>query len=674
MLDTTLPPAEQCTKIWQFTRQQRKDEDRIRQEPPIVRLWDAEWSLQHVISGIEYEATFAWISNDVGPGQIEIPFEHAAAKWIHDSDGRVDRGEGRGVHITVDYCQARWSGRLEKSVVETREDGDTVMVLTFAHDYLELSYINCWSNPYTSSAVQAPKAWVLGGPVDWILLNTLHANLFRIHNPLLTVPDDPTDFDSWDTPLDMSDWPMVVKPLTFVDAMKGGTMWGLVSSRWQTWSDLAKVMLDDSELSVVCTRYLDGDPLPWDDANIRHGTLVISIEDKSGVMVGTAHGGSVWDGLRRTFAQFGEDFLESTSELLSDSDLPESYFIPGHRLTDKEFPYVVYRTGEGSGIESSKFINSPAKGVTIAMGGKSMPGVNEILSVTISALGDIWGNLLFIGSLGGTIDGLLKPMYSDVFLAWQSVKMQTRAQNAGWSRYEEHFQDVGGSSSAAYTITSWMVLRAGAFATRTVLANEMQVRDSPWCVGGPGYGHYFIDDRIGFVLENDPTGKVWMDRAKKIELKWGSEEPPEFIPTIGDPRNLQDPAQRALGKIEDMIGSLREIGVWTAVVVAGVSTAAALALTSHSRLDVQALNLASVNSALPAQPATSGRNVGVIGGELMPAKTVSFGDVPVDSMTDLVNRVFTGGAPSQVGGTVVGLDSVDVAALMPGGRDTSESL
>lgn len=375
MLDTTRSLADQCTQIWDLTRKQRREEERTKQEPALLRLWDAEWELQHIITGIEYEASFTWVSNDVGPGMLEIPFEHPAAQWIHDSDGRVDRGEGRGVHITVDYCKARWSGRMEKSSVETREDGSTVMVLTFAHDYLELSYITCWSNPYLPSSIQAPRSWVLGGPVDWILLTTLHANLFRLHNPLLTVPDDPLDFDSWDSPLDQSDWPMVTKPLKFGQAMRSGVMWGLISSRWQTWSDMAKIMLDDSELSVTCTRYLDGDELPWADAELRHGCLVIGIEDKSGVHVGTANGGNIFDGIRRTIASFGEDFIESTSELITDTEMPDEYFIPGKRLTHKEFPYVVYRTGEGSGIETSKFIHSPAKAVTIQMGGKSMPGV-----------------------------------------------------------------------------------------------------------------------------------------------------------------------------------------------------------------------------------------------------------------------------------------------------------
>lgn len=563
MLNPTLSLEAQCAQTWQLTREQKRIEDRRRRESPAIRLWDAEWQMQHVISGIEYEASFTWISNDTGAGTMEIPFDHPAAQWIHDSQGRIDRGEGRGVHITVDYCGTRWSGRLDKAVVESRDDGSTVMALAFAHDYENLKFITCWSNPFLGAPIQLPRAWIMAGPVNYILLATLHVNLMRLHNPLVVIPDDVLDKDLWDDGFDQSNWPMVVKPLSFRDAMGSGVVWGLVSSRWANFHDMSKVLLEDSELSITCTRWLEGDPVPWDGANLRHGTLVIDIEDKSGIHIGTAHGGRLNDGIRRTVAEFTDDFMDSTQNLLRDNEYPQDYFLANFLNTHKEYPYVVYRTGQGSGVETSKFINSPAKAVSVAVGGHSMPGINEAISASIQAVGDIWGNLLLIGSLGGTIDTMIKPLYEDTLLAWMSVKNFKRAQNAGWSRYEEFFQDVGGATGKAYTIASLMVLRAGFWATKTVLANEMQVLDAaPFLVAGKGLGHYFLDDRIGFALENDPTGQVWIDRARKIELKWDSEKFPEWVPTIGDPRNLQDPAQRAWGKIETMVAALRDLGVW----------------------------------------------------------------------------------------------------------------
>lgn len=559
MLDTTLSLEEQCAAIWQATLDQEKAEERIRRTPPDILLWDGEWQLQHVISGIEQQASFQWISNDTGPGQIEIPFDHPAAQWVHDDLGRIERGEGRNVHITVEYCGARWSGRLDKAVVESGEDGDDVLVMDFAHDYENLKFYSVWPAWCLPAAFQ-PRAWLLAGPVDWVLLTTLHLQLVREHNPLITIPDDPIDPSLWDDTFDQSNWSVVVNPKSWSDAVESGVVWGVASSRFATWHDMAKVMLEDGELSVTCTRYLDGDPPPWDGANLRHGALVIDIVDKSGVHIGTSNGGTAWDGLRRTFAEFAEDFIDSTQELLADTTSSQSYYIPGRKDTDPEFPYAIYRSGDNSGIESSRFINSPSKAVQVNVGGHSMPGINEAISATIQALGDLWGNLILIGGLGGSIDALLKPLYEDTILAWWSVKSTQRAQNSGWSRYFEFFQD---GANKAYTIAALMVLRAGFWSTKTVIANEMKVIDgAPFMVGDNGIGHYFLDDRIGFFLENDPTGRVWVDRARKIELKWDAETWPEWIPTIGDPRNLQDPATRAWGRIEQMISAIRDLGVY----------------------------------------------------------------------------------------------------------------
>lgn len=92
--------AEQCEQIWEFTQQWRRDEFALRREQPLLRYWDAEIGL-HFVGGNEYKANFSWIANDSGPGQIEIPFNTPLAQWIHDTDGRIERGEGRNIVILL---------------------------------------------------------------------------------------------------------------------------------------------------------------------------------------------------------------------------------------------------------------------------------------------------------------------------------------------------------------------------------------------------------------------------------------------------------------------------------------------------------------------------------------------------------------------------------------------
>jgi len=550
--------ASTCTEILEATRLQKVDEDRIRRAQPVVRLWDAEWAVQHVL-GDEYSSKFSWVSNDTGPGQTEIPFSSPAAQWIYDYQGRLDRSEGRTVGITVDYCGARWSGILDKFAVEQREDGDLVMVVDWSHDYEHLKFYTVTSNPFMIDGFQFPRAWMVAGPITWTLRLTLFMAIWREHNPFITWPDDPMDASNWlSMGLDMSDWHIVVKPESFIEAMASGVVWSVASARWTNFHDMAHYMVEDAEISITCTRYLPGDDPPWDGANLRYGTLVIDFVDKSGIQIGTSHGGSIFDGLVRTAVEFADDFIDSTLDVVADADTPGDYFLVGSRYTDPVKPYVVFYEGDTSPIQRSAWMYSPTKCVQIEVGGHSMPGVNEAISATIQAYGDIVGNLFQIGSLGGSIDSIVAPLYTDVILAWQSYKSTERSQNMGWDRLHGYFQDGAGK---AYTISAVLVIRAGMWATKSLTSWQVEVADGqPYIIGDRGVGHFFLDDRVGLVIKGDD--QIHMDRCRKIDLAWGPESPPEWKIGIGDDRIWQDPAQRALGRIERLIAGLHDLGVW----------------------------------------------------------------------------------------------------------------
>jgi len=548
-----------CDTIWDAAETQKLVEERIRREQPVGRIWDAEWNCQHVM-GSEYSAKFSWISNDTGPGQTEFPFESPIAQWIYDYQGRIDRGEGRTVGITVDYTGARWSGILDKFAVEQRGDGDRVLVVDWVHDYEKaMKWYYCVPNPFLPDSFQFPRAWLLAAPATYALKLTLFLAIWREHNPYLTWPDDPLDISNWvPMGLDISNWHTVVKPESFLEAMQSGVVWSVVTSRWESMHDMAHYILEDSELSVVCRRYLPGDEPPWAGADLRYGTLVIDIVDKSGIQIGTSNGGNIFSGLKRTINEFADDFLDSSSELIADAPTPSEYFSVNKRYTDKTKPYVIFYEGETSPVQTSSWVYSPTKGVQVSVGGHSAPGVNETISATIQAIGDILGNLVQIGSLGGSIDALLAPIYEDTILAWQSRKSNERAANTGWDRLFSYFQDGAGK---AYTISSLLVLRAGFWATKTVLSWKVSVADGrPYLVGDQGEGHFFLDDRVGLVLAADD--KIHMDRCRRLDLAWTPESPPEWTINIGDERIWQDPAQRALGRIERLIAGLHNLGVW----------------------------------------------------------------------------------------------------------------
>lgn len=180
---------------------------------------------------------------------------------------------------------------------------------------------------------------------------------------------------------------------------------------------------------------------------------------------------------------------------------------------------------------------------------------NEAISAGVQAAGDVIGNFLQIGSIGGSIDAILRPLYEDTVLAWMEVKLFGRAQKQGWSRYFEYFQQGSGK---AYTLSSVMVLRQGAWATRPYSTIQLVVRDAhPFVVGE----YFWIGDRVGATRKFDYSGRIYIDRVSKLTRARSREAWQSWAITIGDDRALQDPAQVLWEQGESLIAAVQELGV-----------------------------------------------------------------------------------------------------------------
>ncbi|WP_280265338.1 phage tail protein [Nocardia wallacei] len=549
---------DECEAIWQATEQREREREMARNAAPEVRVWDGDWGL-HGWLDAAYLGDFEWVDNDTGPGVTELPWDHYAAQWIWDEYGRKQRGEKINVHITVDTATgARWSGRLEHATPEEREDGTQVLVVDWLSDAETLKWYTVWSNSFLPAILQFPRWFLLAGGARWVLLTALHLQIMREQQNWWSLPDDPLSGAGW-VPADVSNWSVVVKPHSFVDDLNDGILWSLLISTFGNWFDLATPILDDAEMSIVWRRYLatdDEQPIPGQ--TLRHGCLVIDIVDKSGYYTGTSNGGSLWDGLIRAVAQFAEGFIDVSEEEIADIDEP-TYKVPGLLGTSKRTPYVVWLRGRETGIQSSKFTRTPAKGVQVVVGGHSAYGVNEAIDASIQMAGDLIAAAVFIPPVGGAIAALTAPLWTDVVLAWMAVKSTSRALSAGWSRYFEYFQD---GADRAYTIQSLLVLRQGFRATRAQIVVEATVNNgAPWVLGDQGRGHVWVGDRCGFGILGDPTGRIHVDRIKRIRLRYSDTEPVEYIPTIGDGSAKKDPAQRSMEKLGAVLGAIHNLTV-----------------------------------------------------------------------------------------------------------------
>lgn len=549
---------EQCEAIWVATREQERRQLRMGAADPVVRLFDGEMRLQHLIRD-EYSQALVLPSNDTGNISLPVPFDSPAGQWLFDEKQRLDAGEGKNVNIIVTHCGSKIGGLIDYIDLDLDpETGDQIITANFLTDYERLKWYSCWSNSWTPEWIQWPQVGIVPGPITWVLSTILDLQVQREKNSGWAVPSDPMD-PAQRGDLDQSTYSMVVKPISFIQAMASGVLWGIGLFRFKNFHELASPMMDDGEVCCVIDIYEEGDPEPWPGANLRPGTRIVSFEDRSGTYSGTSHGGTIWDGLVRTVQEFVGDMIDSSESLITDGTIPPEYYDPNlPPRTQKQLPFVVWRDGEVSGLDRYKYRRTPSKGIQVVTGGHSMPGVNEGISAFIQMVGDLIAAAIVVPPIGGTVDAILAPIYTDALLAFMKAVSASRAATQGWTRYFELFQS---SSGKAYTLSSLLVLRAGFWATRAYDTVQFGARDAaPFVIGAAG--HVWLDDRCGFTIRGDKSGRIYMDRVSKVELRWDRQTRPTWVITIGSSAALQDPVARAWERLEEFTDAIQQLGLF----------------------------------------------------------------------------------------------------------------
>ncbi|WP_064257153.1 Gp37-like protein [Rhodococcus sp. HS-D2] len=545
---TTVPTIDFDTEFEGLV-QQLKDEAEQRLAPPVVRLWDGDWNLRGVCKH-ENSVSVQWLNNETGTASIEMPLDYYLSEWLVD----VDERDTTNVHLTVDKDGARWSGLMDELQIHKDERGVRYVRVIFKHDYEHLKHILVWSNPFLPAEIQFPRLWVcFSNHVRWALKTTLLCNLMRLESSLWMLPDDPMDPAQWFN-FDQSTWGMVVKPDLTPDRSVGGIVYG----RFKTMHEASRRIVEDAQLTWEPRRYLDGDPPPWPGANIKHGCLVWDLVDNSAFNTGTSFGGNLFEGLAHEFVNIGGDGLTETVETVSDPNVPELYTTPGVRGTDPSRPGVIWRDGEHTGIQTSMFSYRPAQDVGVVGGGHSMPGVNEGISAAIIGITGFLGSLIGQSQIGPAIDAVLKPLYTDVLLAFGKWKSPARAQRLGWSHYHERWAE---GSDRAYTLSWLLAMRAAMWATREQTRCTITVVDgAPWRIGQNGLGHCFLGSRVGFTVLGMKPGRIFVEQISELTLSWDRATAPVWNLQIGQ-REPQDPVMKAFQMLQDFFGMLQDLGV-----------------------------------------------------------------------------------------------------------------
>ncbi|RIS72028.1 hypothetical protein D2E70_03550 [Mycobacteroides abscessus] len=554
-------------------------------DPPHIELYDGDWVYRGTVRG-ELGGRVNPIVNQTGTISLRLPIDLDDRRGTWPAFWALDE-EARGtsnIHVIVETMGARIGGRMKAKDgvhIERGATGD-VVVIEFLDDIEELKFVHTAGNPFLPlSLIQQPKAWMLLAQADHGILLTMAANLLRLQ---LTNIDIGTLFKlldpaNWNIPelvdIFLNIWQqsqIVIVPRTFGDSVAPLSL--VVGSIKTSIFDVAAPIMEDAELQWDLRRWKSGDPEPWPGAgtNWRNGTLFVRIVDKSGFRTGTSIGGNLATGLTRTIADVLSNHVEDSYNLFTGETIDETgYRLPGILGTQAAHPYVVYRDGDITGIQTSNFSRSPGGAGRITVGGQSMPGVNELISAAIQYGGDVLGDnisaaisagvgfTVSVGSLGGAIDSFLNPIYRDSILAHMSVPLLLRTSRQGWGHYLE---TTSTNVTQAFTAASVMDLRRRRRETDPDTAFTLTVANaSPWLIGDNGFGHWWLGDRVGGTSKY-LMPRVFVRRCRSLDINWGEHRPLTVEGTFGDTRQEKDAIERMAELMSRTMSGLQQIGLW----------------------------------------------------------------------------------------------------------------
>lgn len=554
-------------------------------DPPHIELYDGDWVYRGTVRG-ELGGRVNPIVNQTGTISLRLPIDLDDRRGTWPAFWALDE-EARGtsnIHVIVETMGARIGGRMKAKDgvhIERGATGD-VVVIDFLDDIEELKFVHTAGNPFLPlSLIQQPKAWMLLAQADHGILLTMAANLLRLQ---LTNIDIGTLFKlldpaNWNIPelVDtfLNIWQqsqIVIVPRTFGDSVAPLSL--VVGSIKTSIFDVAAPIMEDAELQWDLRRWKTGDPEPWPGAgtNWRNGTLFVRIVDKSGFRTGTSIGGNLATGLTRTIADVLSNHVEDSYNLFTGETIDETgYRLPGILGTQAAHPYVVYRDGDITGIQTSNFSRSPGGAGRITVGGQSMPGVNELISAAIQYGGDVLGDnisaaisagvgfTVSVGSLGGAIDSFLNPIYRDSILAHMSVPLLLRTSRQGWGHYLE---TTSINVTQAFTAASVMDLRRRRRETDPDTSFNLTVANaSPWLIGDNGFGHWWLGDRVGGTSKY-LMPRVFVRRCRSLDINWGEHRPLTVEGTFGDTRQEKDAIERMAELMSRTMSGLQQIGLW----------------------------------------------------------------------------------------------------------------
>lgn len=430
------------------------------------------------------------------------------------------------VPITIQVNNKRWSGRVDTASDE-RVDGVDTITLQCISDYAWLSHVLVWPDPEMPLEIQGPlKQAIYIGPACSVISFLLNSNIIRLQAGLWEIVNNILDPQAWFATAMMGRGLLTPLAVVPVDLLSDGSKWVAVTAQMAASDTIIDQITKDQGISVTAELWLPGEPQPTDAYTLTEPTIVIKIQDKSGI---TGPTGTLVDGLLREVLDIADGTFGEAIQPFSASKFapPGVDLVPGFGFNWTP-PWILYTDHPRGGVKEFHTTGHHTQAHTVVSGGRSPEWVNKLIDLVLElALSEL---LAAIGA-SGISSGLLDGVFDNIVLAYQEIENAPRRFANGPYCFPEIFVSAG---STAWTLSEFFNLFNGMWDSRGYYSWELVAYDGiPYSFG--------YDYDLGDLSSWLRRGKVFTDYVVNVTANDTRTKRVEVTVQVGDNKSRESP-------------------------------------------------------------------------------------------------------------------------------------
>lgn len=398
-----------------------------------------------------------------------------------------------------------WTGRVERSS-RKREDHQSTVTVDLVSDKIWLKYIHCWSAPFSTLAIQAPKVNTKIGTAIHQMKKYAIDNLLRYQDHGLSYVQMVANSEYQSRPSQYGSVHTYMHPITVVptdpntDTSPIVVLGARMHSLAELWSEVAK----DYNLLPKVHFHVPGRDIPPPNVTMPAEGIWIDIIDKD-IARSRKTKESFFKSITKEIGVFirglfGRYDTPVTVDAYSISSL-QNFF--GDRPND---PWVIFRDSDEHWVQLETNSYSPMSTTSIA-GGKAQEALNKGIELAVNTL-----IKLALAAVGVVFGDLISGELDDILFAYQRAHDKDMRNALGkYALYE----DFDASGVTAYSMDAVQKLRTSRYTNagyRTAAFNGTLGQFPPF----RPFEDFDLLDPVGW--EDADEGRILTERVKSISF------------------------------------------------------------------------------------------------------------------------------------------------------------